>query len=152
MRGRGDFCTRDICWCYSLCQQRHSIGDLELRGIYFWESLKNLTGIALFLGSGLTAYQTATSKWITYFTTTFNSSWRRDYCLAVTSSSGGKFGLKINENLFLEDCHWRSVRVINIQGFWNYELNYTIMGEVWGESTPYCLKVRKQSGWKPFVN
>lgn len=66
-----------------------------------------------------------------------------DYCSAVASSSGGKFRLKINENLFLEECHWSenqvivfswcSVRVDKIQCFWKYGLNYIIMVEVWGE-------------------
>ena len=46
------------------------------QGIFiFGKFLKSFSGTALFLGSGLTVYQAATSKTITHLKTTFNSSW-----------------------------------------------------------------------------
>ena len=67
----GNYCTYNIRRCYSLCEQFNFIDTWETVRPYFGEILQT----ALFLQSSVTVYQTATSKTITYLTTTFDLSW-----------------------------------------------------------------------------
>ena len=129
----------------------------ERQGVFkFGKFFKSFAGTALFLGSVLTVYQTATSKIITYLVG------EKDYYSALASSSGvlwhhlqGEIGLKIKMHS-LEECHWSenqvvfslscSVRPITFPCFWNSELNYNILEDVWGvKGTLKCLKIRKRS-------
>ena len=48
------------------------------KGLNFGNFFKTFPGTALFVGSSLTVYLTATSKTITYLTTRSNSSWGKE--------------------------------------------------------------------------
>ena len=117
-------------------------------------SLKVLREL-LFLGSVLTVYQTSTSKIITYL------SWGEGLLLcsgiifrgALASSSVEKLGWKSKCTLWrsvtgqvIVFSLWCSVRPITFPCFWNSELNYNILEDVWGvKGTLKCLKLRKRS-------
>ena len=67
-------------------EQFHLIDAWEPWGLCFWET-------RLFLGPGLTSNYLENNF---YLTTTFNSSWGKGVCFAVTSFSVGKFESQIN--------------------------------------------------------
>lgn len=67
-------------------EQFHLIDAWEPQGLCFWET-------RLFLGPGLTSNYLENNF---YLTTTFNSSWGKGVCFAVTSFSVGKFESQIN--------------------------------------------------------
>ena len=128
----------------------------ERQGVFkFGKFFKSFAGTALFLGSVLTVYQTATSKIIT------NLSWGEGLLLcsgiifrgALASSSVEKLGWKSKCTLWrsvtgqvIVFSLWCSVRPITFPCFWNSELNYNILEDVWGvKGTLKCLKLRKRS-------
>ena len=61
--------------CLNECYLLHFSGAWEPGSLYFWETFQNFPWTTLLLGSGLIFYQTATSKVIANFITTFSSSW-----------------------------------------------------------------------------
>ena len=140
----GSFCTYDIFRCYSLYEQFYFINTWEPGGLYFWKTFLSFSGTALFLRSGLTVYQTATSKTITYWAPAFNLSWKKENTTPLWHHLlGGNLGWRSPNICSSEEFHgfengvvvfflWYSLRVTKIRCFWELEVNYTISGEVWG--------------------
>ena len=131
---------------------------MEAGGLYIWEILQKFCGSCSFLR--------------VRFNSLPNSYLKKNYIFELgrgittllwhhlQGCSGiifmGELGLKIKMRS-LEECHWSdyqvvvfslwfSVRLITFPCFWNSELNYNILEDVWGvKGTLKCLKIQKRS-------